>query len=745
MIRSLRWPFWFLCVISLGTLATLPLWLTPGLPNSDDSLTHIFNLFALDQQIHNGEAFPLRFPDHGLGYGYAVLAYYPPLPYALLELIQLVVADYVLAFKLGFTLITIAAGLSSGWLGRSWFGLRGGLWMAALYLFHPYLLANLHIRGALAEQLGLAVGPLVILSIDQLARQPTMRTWLGATTAIALLNLSHFVSALLFLPITAIYTIWLMARQSPHTRLARGGWLIAAALGGALLSSFYWLPALLETSGLNQVDPQAALAAYQAEAIPLLALLNPSPLIGYANTHDIPELGLALWLLLGCALIGVIRPGQRGQLDQRGRMLVWAGSALLSLCAASHLFAPVWAWIPGIALLQFPFRWLGPAALAFAIFIAGALQTTNLPQGRWRAVSQPGLLILLGWYLVSGLVHLPTDSAMLRSMGIAAVTNEQINHNGLRAFEFDQADNLRPDCWVWAYEYVPRTTPLHRCPEWRDLILNQSAQPSNLPATAATLQIQALDANRLVARVTAEEPWSASLHAFALPGWRAQIDAQSVEPTASGPLGVISLPVPAGEHHITLEYGRSPLRRILLGLAALGGLGLLGLASRFQRGLATALILGVVLLIGAPWAVATQAAEPPPLINTAHEFGGQIALAGYGLQPASHGVRLELVWLARQSMADSYKVFVHIIDDQGTLWAQADSRPLRYASHTNRWLPGQIVLDPYELAWSTPLPPGRYQVRVGLYNEANGVRVPVIDAAGTPIDDQVWLDSFEQR
>jgi hypothetical protein len=37
------------------------------------------------------------------------------------------------------------------------------------------------------------------------------------------------------------------------------------------------------------------------------------------------------------------------------------------------------------------------------------------------------------------------------------------------------------------------------------------------------------------------------------------------------------------------------------------------------------------------------------------------------------------------------------------------------------------------------MPPGRYQVRVGLYNEADGQRLLVLDAAGTQVDDQVLL------
>jgi hypothetical protein len=94
-------------------------------------------------------------------------------------------------------------------------------------------------------------------------------------------------------------------------------------------------------------------------------------------------------------------------------------------------------------------------------------------------------------------------------------------------------------------------------------------------------------------------------------------------------------------------------------------------------------------------------------------------------------------------MEESYKVFIHVNDDQGKLLAQTDSRPQGYASNTNRWIPGQVVADRFEVLLPPDAPPGRYQVRVGLYNESDGQRLPVLDAAGEPVDNQVLLGYLE--
>jgi hypothetical protein len=74
-------------------------------------------------------------------------------------------------------------------------------------------------------------------------------------------------------------------------------------------------------------------------------------------------------------------------------------------------------------------------------------------------------------------------------------------------------------------------------------------------------------------------------------------------------------------------------------------------------------------------------------------------------------------------MEESYKVFIHVVDDQGKLLAQADSRPQGYAGNTNRWIPGQAVADRFEMSLPPDAPRGRYQVRVGLYNEADDQRL----------------------
>jgi len=735
------WPFpGAIVLIIIGSLiATAPLWQTTGLPNSDDSLTHIFNLLQLDQEIAAGEWYPLRFPAAGLGYGYAVLAYYPPLAYYGVELIRLFGADLVLAYKVGLTLITVLAGLTTFALGVALTDAYGGLLIAFLYLFSPYLLATLHERGALAEQLGLALGPLLLLAIDRTVQQPGWRSYLLTSFTIALLILSHFVSTLLFLPLAALYGLWLLSRASAPKRWRGAGVLAVASVTGTALSAFYWLPAAVESAGRRVFDRQAMLAAYLAELMPVTSLLRPSWLIRYENRHAIPELGAPFLLLLVITLLLFVSPLFR---QQRGATWAFfAGVGVLGLLSVTVVAVPVWRTLPALALLQFPFRWLGPACLACAIAIGGALWAAFPSRSHYASwLAGGGILLLLGWYGYATLYHLPTQPAMLRSVGIDQVTASAINESGLRAYEYDLADNAREQCWFWAYEYIPATSSLSNCETMRDTILQSPPITSALPAVAAQLQPRWFTPNELVAQVTASHPWQLTLHAFWLPGWQATIDQQPVSPTAVAPLGVVGLAVPAGVHEVRLHYGPTPLRLVLRWVALILWLGWARVALCVTPRLTGAALVGVALAGALFWQHGTSTNGQPPWQPLNVNFNHIIALQGFRVAQEGEQLQLALAWLAQQPTPQSYKVFVHVIDDTGTLWTQADSRPIAYASNTNRWLPGQVILDQHSLPLPAAMPTGRYQVRVGLYAEQDGQRLPVVNEQGVAVDDQLLLD-----
>ena len=236
-------------VLIAGLALAAPMWLTPYLPAGDDSVPHIFNLFALDRQIEAGAIYPLRFPEWGFGYGYAVLSYYPPLGYYLLELWHLLGANYIVAYKIGYTLVILGAGLASYGLGAAVFNRAAGVVISLAYIYNPYFLSDIYRRAALAESLGLAVAPWVFLAIYRAGTAPGWRSYVLLSLALALLVLTHPLSTLLFAAFIVAYAVLLLIQAAPR---ARGRPLVVLTAGGltaGLMTCFYWLPARLEVGG----------------------------------------------------------------------------------------------------------------------------------------------------------------------------------------------------------------------------------------------------------------------------------------------------------------------------------------------------------------------------------------------------------------------------------------------------------------------------------------------------------------
>jgi hypothetical protein len=159
--------------------------------------------------------------------------------------------------------------------------------------------------------------------------------------------------------------------------------------------------------------------------------------------------------------------------------------------------------------------------------------------------------------------------------------------------------------------------------------------------------------------------------------------------------------------------------------------------------------LGPIKVGGPPPGVTITEANPEHPLNIS--FGDQINLLGFNLtddngDPISTGdiltnrksktQNLKLIWQTSAIPPADYTVFVHLVDPDGNLIAQADSPPAKGAYPTSLWDPGEIIVDEHEIR---DLPPGHYTLQVGLYQPDTGERLPV---TGSP-DGAVRLMGFE--
>ncbi len=134
--------------------------------------------------------------------------------------------------------------------------------------------------------------------------------------------------------------------------------------------------------------------------------------------------------------------------------------------------------------------------------------------------------------------------------------------------------------------------------------------------------------------------------------------------------------------------------------------------------------------------------EPPQNIQHPLEtrLGQGVGLVGYDLSAAhlspGQTLSLTLYWQALNPMDKSYKVFTHLIDEEGQIWGQQDKFP---TPPTTGWQPGEYLVDTYRLLVRADAPPGRYTIEIGMYDEASGARLSAFDAEGEAMGDRVVL------
>ncbi|MFN2137386.1 MAG: hypothetical protein ACK2UK_15605 [Candidatus Promineifilaceae bacterium] len=119
-----------------------------------------------------------------------------------------------------------------------------------------------------------------------------------------------------------------------------------------------------------------------------------------------------------------------------------------------------------------------------------------------------------------------------------------------------------------------------------------------------------------------------------------------------------------------------------------------------------------------PYVTAAQ-----PAVAMDATFGETVGLLGYDLSGGEE-TGLMLYWQSLVPTAVDYDIFVHLLNGAGEIVAQVDRQPLSGLAPTSFWQPGDIVRDPYTIPVPSDLPPGDYQIQVGLFDRQTGARLP---------------------
>ncbi len=746
-MRRLRSAF-PLVVLTLLALPALWPWLHPGLPRTNDALPHLYRAVQLDAVVGQGIFLPRWAPDLVWGYGYPVFNFFPFLSHYLVVGLHRLGLDFLPAYQAAGALTLWLTAWTAFAFGRDLFGEPAGLAAGVAYLYSPYILYDTYIRGSLPESLALALLPLAFLHLRRAARGAA-RSVAWAALAIAGGLLAHNGVSLQVMPFLAAYAVY----EAWANRDGEGGWRSGFRIGdlgfgllpfllAALLSAFFWLPALAE-SGAVQIERGTLNGAmlYSNNFLSLAELtaqprapVDPDLL----NPPVVRALPLAALLLAALALMRVLpallRRRSPAPSPPRLHLLFFAAAAVVAVVLMLPLARPVWDAVPLLRLTLFPWRLLGPASL-FIAMCAGAL----LSRG-----DQPSLE---NWRLGTWPLALAASCLVLAGLPFASPPYEPFP---ARATLADVAAFEVPPDFVGTTtvgEYLPRA--VQQLPAdvnaRREALMRGEAVP-RFEAPGAQVETQTSGPRGDTFLVHADQPVTFIYNQFHFPGWRATRDGQPAPVRATVPDGRLALDLPAGTHTLSFSFADTPPRVVGNWLSVLG---LVVLAAwswsvknrpggwemgHWDLGFRPLLLAAVLLAAARP--LLWDAGRTPflrrgltadGLRGVAHaldlNFADELTLLGWDAARTSLGAddafTLDLYWKANRPLGVPYGFDVKLVDEHGRVWSEAETprpRDWRFTPGTDFWPIDQYILDPYVLTPLAGAPPGVYQARVEVFS-----------------------------
>jgi hypothetical protein len=353
-------------VAAVATAVLLPI-IIFGIPNGADLPNHLRFALPFYDSIQSGYFHPGWLAESNYGLGDPRFIFYPPGLYYLLSAARMLTGEWYSATILVFLFLSVAGGVGAYFWARTIFNPTVALWTGVLYALMPYRLNELYQASLLSEYAACSLLPFVFCFVERISRRKSTLDIVGLGAAYALLVLTHLPIAMIGSIALAIYALVRTERKSFVSTIPR---LAMGIILGLVASSFFWTSMLAELSWIkgNGAAPNPYYDYHLNFLFSRAALTN-------RNTWYANILALAM---IGFLLPGLVFVGGWFKREWANRTL----NAPLVLLVVTFLMAtsisrPIWALVPKLAEIQFPWRWLSIASLMGSILLAASLP-------RWR-------------------------------------------------------------------------------------------------------------------------------------------------------------------------------------------------------------------------------------------------------------------------------------------------------------------------------------------------------------------------
>lgn len=515
-----------LILLLMGILA-IPMWrplFHEGLFDSHDSMSNLIRSSALYHSLSDKPGYIRWFGCFCRGHGYPFLNFYAPLTYYAVSFFHLLGFTFTASIKLLIVLETLLRGFSMYLLTKQAFGKLESFLSGIAFMYAPYFICNIYVRGDFSEALSFSLIPLVMYFFWNLMNTGKARYFIYSAITYSMLILSHNCLALPFSAIIFLEILFFGLRKKNRHVFSKS---ILAFILGISLSAVFWLPALCEMKYVHLAKVTEGKFFYAENFRVLGDLFSSKWGFGRSIRDPMPAgIGWPHILAFLCSLILVwkVKPGKKS-LVAFFIFITLAGAFLIT--PASKRF---WDTLPLISFLQFPWR----------LLVLTSLGTSFL-------------------FVSFGVLHRKKKNILCILMLIAVIAFYS-RYIGVYGYLNVPDSELAPV--EIASNYNTTTYSDEYLPLWVTEKPDKKDDYVTICKGNGTISELDVRGNYYDFLVSAEEETELILSSFWYPGWSASVDGKEIPISINTGSGRICLSVPRGKHRILVKLIDTKLRMV---------------------------------------------------------------------------------------------------------------------------------------------------------------------------------------
>lgn len=536
-MEILKRNIYLIILVLISLIVVVPLFHSGFFNIHDDA--QIQRVFEMRQSLLDG-MFPVRWvSDLGYGYGYPIFNFYGPFPYYLGAIITFFGLNSLIATKIIIFVALIGSGLSMYFLAKDFWGEKGALISSIFYVFAPYHALNSYVRGDVGELYSYLFIPLVFLGIWKFYKTNKFKFVVLGSLSFSLIIISHNLSALMISPFILLVTFLALIKKRKWS-------IILIPILGILVSSFYFIPALLEMNFTNVLSTIGGKAHFSDHYVCLQQLWSSPWMYGGSIPGCVDGLSFRIGKLhIVFTFISLLSGFMLWKKEKEKSLVLFfsVGSFIFLIFLMLRQSNLIWEMVPYMNFFQYPWRFLLLVSF-FSSFATGSLIfiiTKNRFNQRVLSLATLILMISLPVFLYSKLF-------------VPQSYNSKTNE------DYTNKKYLNWDTSRISDEYLPKN---FKKPENQNQIITEKISGENI-----TISDLVTKTNLISAKIDSVGESKIIIHIPYYPAWKYYIDRKeaeiNIEKTG------ISLIVPDGQSKIEGKFRQTNVQILGNSLTLIG-------------------------------------------------------------------------------------------------------------------------------------------------------------------------------